>query len=151
MDARLISDLNLAEGRELTAYTDGLGNWTIGVGHLLDQSRDWSHYTISPVQSDAYLQSDLMIVQGECNGLPEWRMLNTPCRQNAVLECVFNLGIKHWTAEFPRARAAIQTQDWQAAHDHLIASPEWVLEVGRGRVVRIADYLLWGAYPGVVV
>lgn len=151
MDPRLLEDLTLAEGRRLTAYRDELGNWTIGVGHLLDQSRDWTNYTIAPAQSDAYLTQDLIMTQGECNALPEWSALNTPCRQNAVIECVFNLGIEHWTVEFPKTRAAIERKDWQAAHDHLIASPLWVKEVGIDRVKRIAGYLLWGAYPGRTV
>jgi GH24 family phage-related lysozyme (muramidase) len=149
MYAQLIPDLNLAEGRRLTAYRDQEGNWTIGVGHLLEpQTKDWTAYTIAPAQSDAYLMDDISGTQSECERLPEWAYLNTTCRQNAVLECVFNLGIDHWTAEFPKTRAAIEIQDWQAAHDHLLASPEWVAEVGIDRVLRLANYLLWGAYSG---
>jgi GH24 family phage-related lysozyme (muramidase) len=145
----LIADLNQAEGRRLTAYKDKLGNWTIGVGHLLlPLSKDWTAYTISPAQSDAWLADDLSETQNECEPLNEWKDLNTTCRQNAVLECVFNLGIAHWITEFPKTRAALAAQDWQAAHDHLIASPEWVAEVGIDRVRRIANYMLYGNYPG---
>jgi GH24 family phage-related lysozyme (muramidase) len=147
MDPRLIADLNQAEDRKLTAYKDDLGNWTIGVGHLLEpQTQDWTSYTISPVQSDAYLASDLAADQGQCNGLPEWKFLNTPCRQNAILECVFNMGIEHWRDEFPLARAAIERSDWAAAYDHLMASPLWIKQVGIDRVRRIASYLYWGHY-----
>jgi GH24 family phage-related lysozyme (muramidase) len=150
-DPRLIADLNNAEGRELTAYKDDLDNWTIGVGHLMDQSQDWTSYTITPFQSDTYLATDLMLTQAECVALLEWPALNTPCRQNAVLECVFNLGITHWKDEFPQTRRAIHLQDWEAAHDHLIASPLWIKEVGLGRVRRLAGYLRWGSYPGRTV
>src|ERR1700726_3633030 len=102
MDPRLLQDINLAEGRSLKAYKDDLGNWTIGVGHLLDKARDdWTGYTISPAQSNAYLTQDLSEKQTQAEGQPEWKSLNTPCRQNAVIECVFNLGIGHWVREFP--------------------------------------------------
>src|ERR1017187_5420373 len=140
-DPRLIADTNLAEGRKLVAYRDGDGNWTIGVGHLLDQRRDWTGFTITGETSDEYLAEDLAISTGECHSLPEWVHLKTPCRQNAVIEIVFNMGETHWRAEFPKTRAAIVAEDWEAAQAHLIASPKWVKEVGTGRVHRLAGYL----------
>ena len=127
MDPRLLADVNAAEGRRLTAYKDGLG--------------------IAPAQSDAWLTQDLSSAQTECESLPEWRALNTPCRQNAVIECVFNLGKTHWVDEFPKSRAAIEAQDWDAARDQLLASPLWVKQVGLDRVLRLADYLWFGDYP----
>jgi GH24 family phage-related lysozyme (muramidase) len=148
MDPRLLVDTNLAEGRRLTAYKDDLGNWTAGVGHLLfPQSQDWTNYTISGPQSDAWLADDLASAQSECDGMLEWKVLDTVCRQNAMIECVFNLGIRHWFIKFPKTRAALLAKDWRAAHDHLIASPEWVAEVGIVRVTRLANYFLYGAYP----
>lgn len=147
-DPRLIADTNLAEGRKLVAYRDGDGNWTIGVGHLLDQRRDWTGFTITGEVSDEYLAEDLAISTGECHGLPEWSKLDgNPCRQNAIIECVFNLGLSHWYHEFPKTRAALVAEDWEAASEHLIASPKWVAQVGPGRVHRIAGYILYGDYP----
>ena len=150
MDLRLISDVNGAEGRWLTAYQDTGGLWTIGVGHLLQpQSKDWTAYTITPLQSNAWLADDLDEAQLEAAGLPEWKSLygGTVCRQNALIECIFNLGVGHWTTQFPKTRAALLAQDWQMAHDHLLASPLWVRQVGIQRVTRLANYFLWGAYP----
>jgi GH24 family phage-related lysozyme (muramidase) len=148
MDLRLISDVSAAEGRKLFAYRDTLGNWTAGVGHLLQpQSKDWTGFVITPAQSNSWLADDLATKQSECEGLLEWKSLNTPCRQNAMIECVFNLGVGHWTAEFPKTRASLLAQDWPAASDHLLASPKWIAQVGEGRVQRLANYFFYGVYP----
>jgi GH24 family phage-related lysozyme (muramidase) len=148
MDPQLIFDVNVAEGRKLVAYKDPLGNWTAGVGHLLfPQSVDWTGFVSTEAQVDSWLAKDLAVSQGECRGLPEWSQLNTPCRQNAMIECVFNLGIRHWFAEFPKTRTALFEQDWPRAHDHLLSSPEWVKQVGIERVSRLANYFLTGVYP----
>src|ERR1700687_2298907 len=113
MDPRLLADVNLAEGRRLVAYRDGDGNWTGGVGHLLDQSKDWTGVVFTAAQVDAWLAEDLAISAGDCHGLPEWVHLNTPCRQNCIIEIVFNMGEKHWRDEFPKTRAAIVAEDWE--------------------------------------
>lgn len=146
MTPELLRDLKQAEGVRLTAYKDTLGNWTIGVGHLLPSFRDWTGYTITEEQADAFLESDGQEVEADADLLPEWPCLDTPCRQNAVLECLFNLGAPKWRREFPKTRAAISDQNWQAAHDALMDSPLWIKQVGEARVQRIANYLKTGVY-----
>lgn len=148
MSPELDRDLRQAEGVRLTAYKDTLGNWTIGVGHLLPTFRDWTGYTITQDAVDAYLGGDIQETQAEAELLPEWPSLDTLCRQNAVLECIFNLGAEKWRKDFPHARAAISDQNWQAAHDALMASPLWIKQVGEERVQRLANYLKTGAYVG---
>ena|ERR1035437_1825002 len=148
-DPRLLADVTRAEGSRATAYRDLLGNWTAGVGHLLDQKQDWANVVFSPDQIKQWIASDLADSESEARGLLEWSKLNAPCRKNAIIEIIFNMGDVHWRSEFPKTRSAIFRQDWQAAHDHLIASPEWVKEVGIGRVTRLANYLLDGDYPSV--
>jgi GH24 family phage-related lysozyme (muramidase) len=145
-DPRLVADISNAEGCRLTAYKDGLGNWTIGFGHLLDQSVDWTGHTITAAVALQLLALDIDTKTHEAQSLPEWASLDTPCRQNAVIECVFNLGVRHWTSEFPATRRSIQAQDWAAAQANLLNSPEWVAQVGRARVARLAGYLQSGSY-----
>lgn len=159
IDPRLIADIKKAEGCPIdkasglpVAYKDSLGYWTAGYGHLLDQSQDWtgktfSWETFSWDQVNQWLADDLQKFVLEAQKTPEWQYLDTPCRCNAVIECIYNLGVEHWTQEFPGTRAAIRRQDWQSAHDNLMKSPLWIKEVGIGRVQRLANYLLWGAYP----
>lgn len=145
-DARLVADTRLAEGCKLVAYRDPRGFWTIGVGHLLDQSIDWTGHEITQATADLMLSNDLDTKAFECSRLPEWPSLDTLCRKNAIIECVFNLGIGHWTAEFPKTRASLQAQSWAIASANLLHSPEWIRDVGLKRVARLADYLQRGSY-----
>lgn len=145
MDLRLVKDIKQSEGCELKAYQDTLHYWTIGYGHLLpNQEKDWTGYTITQEQADAYLMDDLAQAQARCFHLIEWPKLDTPCRQNAVIELEFNMGGK-WV-KFYKTRLDIGNQDWQAAHDDLLKSL-WAKQVGKTRSDRIADYLLTGKYP----
>jgi GH24 family phage-related lysozyme (muramidase) len=76
--------------------------------------------------------------------LTEYPSLDTPCRQNAVIEICFNLWSR-WLP-FSNTRACIRRQDWQGAHDGLLDS-KWAGQVGKTRSTRLANYLLSGAYP----
>lgn len=145
-DAELIRDIKSAEGCKLIAYKDGEGYWTIGYGHLLDQSIDWTGHEITQDTADQLLAQDIDARAAQAALLPEWTALDTPCRQNAVIECIFNLGASHWVKEFPRTRSDIKVQSWKAAAADLMNSPEWIKEVGRARVARLAGYLQSGSY-----
>jgi lysozyme len=146
IDPRLLADVKAAEGCKLVAYKDSRGFWTIGYGHLLDQSIDWTGHEINQDTADNILAADIAERAVEIYTLPEWGSLDTPTRQNAVVEAVFNLGVNHWRAEFPKTRASIQAKSWTIAAANLLASPEWIAEVGRPRVVRLAGYLQSGSY-----
>jgi GH24 family phage-related lysozyme (muramidase) len=148
-DSRLLADIRTAEGCKLTAYKDGEGFWTIGFGHRLDQSIDWTGHTITMAVAVTLLGQDIDDAATNVQKLPEWASLDTPCRQNALIECVFNLGVGHWTSEFPRTRNALQQKLWQSAAANLLLSPEWIAEVGRSRVARLASYFQNGQYPAV--
>ncbi len=152
IDQRLLEDLKHAEGCPTlgglpVAYKDKLGNWTGGYGRLLDQTIDWTGTKWPWDVVLGWLSEDAQKRANQCLMLPEWPALNTACRQNAVIECVYNLGAKHWLAEFPATRRSIAAKDWQAAHDNLLKSPLWIAQVGIGRVTRLANYLLTGVYP----
>lgn len=145
MDPRLVRDIKQSEGCELVAYRDILGYWTIGYGHLLDQDEDWTGHTITQEQAEAYLESDLAGAETSCTYLSEWKYLDTPCRQNAIVELVFNMGLSKWK-HFAKTRLDIQNKNWHIAHDDLLDSL-WAKQVGKTRSDRIADYLRTGQYP----
>lgn len=145
MDAHLVADIKNAEGCNLRAYKDTLGNWTIGYGHLLDQDRDYSNYEITSEQAEQFLELDLAGAETSCTYLPEWKYLDTDCRKNAVIELVFNMGNSKWKL-FAQTRLDIQNQTWQKAHDDLLRSL-WASQVGPRRSGRLANYLLTGQYP----
>lgn len=152
VDQRLLHDIKFSEapgGRaELVGYPDEGGVPTVGYGHT--GPGVYVGMTITQAQADAWLEEDIEEANEQAAQLPEWASLNTACRRNAIIECVFNLGDGHWTAPaphgFPKTRAAIQRQDWVAASANLLNSPEWIKQVHLTRVQRLADYLLRGSY-----
>lgn len=152
IDLHLLGDLKHAEddkhieGTNFIAYRDTRGFWTIGYGHLLDQTIDWSGHEITQAAADGLLSQDVEARTSQVIHLPEWASLDTPCRQNALVECVFNLGQGHWISEFPKTRDAIKAKLWTAAGANLLKSPEWIREVGLKRVARLAGYLADGSY-----
>jgi lysozyme len=143
MDLDLVRDIKTAEGFSLTAYKDSLGLWTIGYGHLMDQTKDWTGFTTTQNQADGTLIADITNAQTKAEKLSEWSCLDTPCRQNAVIELVFNMGDK-WK-QFAQTRLDIQNKNWQKAHDDLLDSL-WAKQVGAVRSTRLARYLLTGRY-----
>ena len=149
IDPRLIHDIQWAEApggvAVLKGYADGGGVPTAGYGHTGVDVFIGRVYTQQ--QCDDWLAADLERFSLRAQTTPEWPFLDTPCRCNAVIEAIYNLGDGHWISEFPGTRAAIRQQNWQSAHDNLLASPLWIKEVGPERVTRLANYLLWGAYP----
>lgn len=145
IDPQLIKDIKGSEGCSLKAYKDTLGYWTIGYGHLLIPiTNDWTSYVVTQAQAEIWLYEDINKAYDACLLLIEWPYLNTPCRQNAVVELVFNMGSK-WRG-FAKTRFDLQQQDWKSAHDQLLDSL-WAKEVGPTRSTRLAKYLLTGEYP----
>lgn len=145
----LINNTKQAEGVRLKAYRDTLGYWTVGYGHKLSENKDWSGYVINPDTANALLIIDLNQASYKAASLIEWAALDTQARQDALIELVFNMGEGGWR-KFVRTRAAIQAKQWEMAHNGLLASL-WASQVGPTRSRRIADQLLTGAYPEVIV
>jgi GH24 family phage-related lysozyme (muramidase) len=143
IDPKLTADVQGAESCRLKGYQDSKGFWTKGWGHLLsDQSGpgpDWTQQ-----QADDQLVADLESAGVFAASTKEWPALDTPCRQNAVIELCYNMRAK-WLL-FAKTRASILAHDWQGAHDNLLSSL-WATEVHAERADRLADYLLTGSYP----
>lgn len=144
MDSRLVRDVKQSEGCKLAAYRDSLGFWTIGYGHLVDNKGLPGVLICTQAQADLWLEEDLSQAEKRCMHLIEWPMVDTPCRQNAVIELEFNMAGK-WV-KFYKTRLAIGNKDWKGAHDGLLNSL-WAKQVGETRSNRIANYLLNGEYP----
>ena len=81
------------EGLRLTAYKDSLGLWTVGYGHELDNSRDWSGYSISQFQAQMLLEADIAIAKRVASMFPHFAELNE-VRQAALISMAFQLGRK---------------------------------------------------------
>ena len=101
-----------SEGVRLTAYRDSLGKWTVGVGHLLDQSRGWDGYTITQAQAETLLQADMGSSRSYAGVFPNYYSMNE-VRQAVCVSMCFQLGSKplHW----PNFMSALKAQDYSAA------------------------------------
>jgi GH24 family phage-related lysozyme (muramidase) len=144
IDAHLITDIDGSENCELVAYRDSRGYWSNGWGHLLGNAKDWTGYTITQVQADAQRGVDITRWQTFASLLPEWHMMDTECRRNALTELCFNMGDR-WLS-FHDTRAAMDAQDWQEVKADLLDSA-WAGQVHATRANRIANYFLTGQYP----
>lgn len=145
IDPRLERDIKAAEGCNLVAYRDTRRFWTIGWGHLLDpQDGPWAGYTITQEQADAWLEQDIARAQAQAAHTIEWPVLNT-CRENAVTELIFNMGLHKWLG-FEKCRRALAQGDGVEATAQLLSSL-WAEQVGISRAARLAGYLRTGAYP----
>jgi GH24 family phage-related lysozyme (muramidase) len=153
IDRRLAVDLDAAEQDRLVAYPDTKGNWTCGRGHLMPRpapGRTWENFTVVQSTSDRWFSTDIMNAIHLASKWPELDSCDTECRKNALYEIAFNMGGR-WS-EFQPTRDAITAKEWQAVHDHLLASL-WAKEVQPhgldkpGRATRIANYFLTGEYP----
>jgi GH24 family phage-related lysozyme (muramidase) len=153
IDRRLAIDLDASESDRLVAYLDTKGNWTCGRGHLLPRpapGRTWENFTVIQSTSDRWFSTDIMNAMRLASRWAELASCDTECRKNALYEIAFNMGGR-WQ-EFGPTRDAITAKEWQAVHDHLLASL-WATEVQPGgldkpgRATRIAGYFLTGEYP----
>lgn len=176
---QLAVNVDASESDSLVAYPDSLGNWTIGRGHLLPSAapgRSWKGFTIIQSVSDRYFNGDLLNALAIAERLPEWSKCDTQARQDGLVEICFNMGGK-WNV-WSQTRAAMEVQDWQTVHDHLLNSL-WASQIQPhhyvngtcsrcghvqapqppyshcaalrpGRAVRIANQFLTGSYDGHV-
>lgn len=142
-DQRLVHDIQGSEGCRLTAYRDTNGFWTIGWGHKLDQSIDWTGQEWTQETADAQLAADIDEADEQAQNLPEVPGLNI-CRTNAVIELVFNMGLHKWMG-FEKCRRALSKGDWATAAQELLQS-DWDHEVQPSRVSRLHGYILNGTY-----
>lgn len=144
-DLQLVADIKGAESCSLIAYRDTLGHWTIGYGHELAAAVDWDGHEITQDCADTLLMHDIAEAQGDATSLSEWHLLDTPCRKNALVELVFNMGLGRWLG-FRFCRAALAEQNWKEASAQLLDS-SWAIQVGKNRSQRLAQYFLTGQYP----
>ena|ERR1700749_4678367 len=129
--AQLIVD----EGSRLKPYTDTVGKLSIGVG------RNLTDVGISNDERDLMLDNDIArtIAWLDAN-LPWWKNLDD-VRQGVIANMAFNL--RGRLLGFVSALAAMQVQNWQAAHDQMLDSV-WARQVG-ARAQRLATQMLTGS------
>ncbi len=134
----LKEQLLLDEGEVLHAYQDSLGFWTIGVGRLIDARKGGG---ISHEEAMVLLDNDIADKVSALNArIPWWTALDD-CRQRALADMAFNLGVDG-LIQWPHFLAAMKRGDWQAAVGELRGTP-WEGQVG-DRAARIEKMILMG-------
>lgn len=141
---RVKRELRVDEGVRSRPYLDSLGNWTVGVGHLLPSNMTREQVQsmhLSDAEIDALLEKDLQdAVRGaESFG---WFLTLDEVRQAAIVNLVFNLG-RNGFAKFVKTIGAIQNREYQKAGRMLLQS-KWATQVGPRRSGRLARMLETG-------
>lgn len=127
------------EGKRLKPYRDSLGNWTIGVGHLLvgnelaryvDPVTGTTRKTLAEAECAALLIGDICDAEVNLTRLmPAWRGLDD-VRQRAMLNLSFNLGTR--LGKFVGLLRCVEDSHWKQAADHLRNSLWWRQVKSRG-------------------
>lgn len=128
----------------LRAYQDTKGIWTIGFG------RNLQVMVIPESQAEAWLTEDIMSAARVAEKLPSWPFMDTPARQDAFIELIFNMGPEPFDGDgfkdFANTMAAMARKDWPAVKAGLLNS-KWATDVKEARANRIANQMATGLYP----
>jgi lysozyme len=119
--------LKVDEGLKLSAYTDTMGNKTIGYGHKITPDDNLPMF-ISQEQADNLLGQDIdNAIHGVLNALP-WVSDLDEVRQAVLYNMAFNLGI-HGLLAFRHTLKSVQAGDYQEAATNMMQS-RWYNQVG---------------------
>lgn len=131
------------EGKRLSPYRDSLGNWTIGIGHLLignelrryvDPDTGKQINRLSDEICDKMLDDDIFAAEVNLTRLiAGWRELDD-VRQRALLNLSFNLGPR--LGRFVGFLRFIEDRNWIEAGKHLKNSRWWNQVKLRGPRIR---------------
>lgn len=137
------------EGKRLTPYRDSLGNWTVGVGHLLlgnelmefvDAVTGTPRKTLTEADCAVFLAGDIADAEARLTRLlPGWRGLDD-VRQRALLNLTFNLGMG--LRKFVGFLRYVEDEQWPQAAAELKHSRWWKQVKARGP--RIAKMIQFG-------
>jgi lysozyme len=139
----LIDQLRRDEGVRYTPYPDSRGFMTIGVGHKILPTENFS--TVVPLsdgQVDMLLGQDIDDKQQQLAQFPWFLPLND-ARQGAITNMAFNLGVQG-LLHFPSMIHYLTISDWMNASAQALESV-WATQVG-DRAKRIAQQILTGEW-----
>ena len=127
------------EGKRLMPYKDSLGNWTVGIGHLL--KRGEPREVITERQCLEYFIGDIVDAEQKLDSiLPGWRN-HGDAQQRALVNLAFNLGWR--LKQFVNFLAAMEREDYASAGRHLRAS-KWAQQA-QDRAPRIIHMIVTDA------
>ena len=136
IEAELIHD----EGVKLAPYRDSLGNWTVGIGHLITSPDEMKKVTRA--EADTMFKRDIAEAQARLTKFVDPTVLRSTggARKRALVNLSFNLGNR--LGQFNHFLDAVNTEDWEGAAD-LLKGTDYAAQVG-DRATRIQRMLRTG-------
>lgn len=127
------------EGYRNTSYLDHLGNYTIGIGHLLGKSDSFSGLQWTDAKVRMVFENDLDISLRHAKEIfPQWDIL-PPKVQLALLDMIFNLG-GYGFRQFKTAIRMVHAGRYQEAAVAALDS-KWAKKDVPNRAKRVAKLL----------
>jgi lysozyme len=131
--ARLAESVRHHEGYRRDPYRDHLGNWTVGVGHLIHRIEltamanyrtlgnllDW---VSDPANHEAWLNSDLLQAESDARRYigDAWDGLSD-VRKEVLTEMAFQLGAER-LGGFKKLNEALRQRQWVRAQAEMLSS-----------------------------
>lgn len=127
------------EGYRTMPYEDTSGNLTIGVGRNLDS------IGLSDDEVVYMLDNDIARCDRELLDNFSWYSSLNRCRQDAMINLCFNLGITR-LKKFKKALASMSQADYRTAAYEFLDS-KWATQVGKSRSTDVTFMIRYGQYP----
>lgn len=109
---KLVAELKDEEGFRAAPYKDTQGHATIGYGHELITTDEFSYLT--ETQADGVLAADIARTAAELATALPWTSELDEVRRRALLDMAFNLGVAK-LCEFHRMLDCLRLRDWNGA------------------------------------
>lgn len=134
-DSKLVAELKAEEGFRGASYKDTQGHATIGYGHELVSTDEFSYLT--QTQADEVLADDMARTAEELSAALPWTAELDEVRLRALLDMAFNLGVAK-LCEFHRMLDCLHLRDWNGAAANGQLSV-WYTQVGARahRILRV--------------
>jgi len=108
------------EGIRYESYKDHLGNWTIGVGHLIRDDEDFGTQPLTNEQVDKILNVDLNQAINDARNFVDENSIKEEAFE-IVVEMSFQLGLPRLLG-FKNFRKSLQEADYKSSSLHMLDS-----------------------------
>lgn len=134
-DPKLVAELKAEEGFREAPYKDTQGHATVGFGHELVATDEFSYLT--ETQADGVLAVDIVRTATELATALPWTSELDEVRLRALRDMAFNLGVAK-LCEFHRMLDCLRLRDWNGAAANGQLSV-WYTQVGARahRILRV--------------
>lgn len=140
IDTRLRDRIIEHEGMKQFVYDDSLGFATIGIGRCVDSRKGRG---LTTDECFYLLSNDILFASKQLDPYP-WYQNQDTVRKGALIELVFNLGLKG-VLGFKKMIAALEAKNYMLAAVELKDSV-WYTQVGLTRSKDIMDRIRYGQY-----